>query len=350
MKIKNIKKIDKKYLQCDITTPTENFFIFDESGLGYLIHNSPAIYFGRDEQGNFVLTDKSGFTAKGYDGKPKSAQDLKTMLLNRSRAVDDSRQQFAGNMARLFDQLEKTVDQQFRGFIFADVLFFQQPAVNKQNEYEFTPNTVTYHISQNSDLGKQIGRSSAGIVMHHYNGDPVTDIPKGVDPNKGVLLIAQVTATGTAEVDTQAVDRARQYVEAHSSAIDSLLDDSKLAAAKVSDFKAILYRYVNSQVTTKDFSKLDQRFEDWLASSSVSANKQAKILAFRQENPNGFRAVFETLAMIQQVKDQIISQLDQQNPIKQSINGKPGGEGYVKGQIKLVPRARFTAVNREKHQ
>ena len=30
---------------------------------------SPALIFGRDEQGEFVFTDKSGFGAKGYDGK-----------------------------------------------------------------------------------------------------------------------------------------------------------------------------------------------------------------------------------------------------------------------------------------
>ena len=30
---------------------------------------SPAIIFGRNENGEFILTDKSGFTAKGYDGR-----------------------------------------------------------------------------------------------------------------------------------------------------------------------------------------------------------------------------------------------------------------------------------------
>ena len=30
---------------------------------------SPAIVFGRDENGDFILTDKNGYVAKGYDGK-----------------------------------------------------------------------------------------------------------------------------------------------------------------------------------------------------------------------------------------------------------------------------------------
>ena len=45
---------------------------------------SPAIIFGRTADGEFVLTDKSGFGAKGYDGKSKSGEDLEQMFLNRS--------------------------------------------------------------------------------------------------------------------------------------------------------------------------------------------------------------------------------------------------------------------------
>ena len=40
---------------------------------------SPAVIFGRDEKGDFVFTDKSGFVAKGYDGKAKSADDIEKM-------------------------------------------------------------------------------------------------------------------------------------------------------------------------------------------------------------------------------------------------------------------------------
>ena len=44
----------------------------------------PAVIFGRNTNGDFVLTDKSGFSAKGYDGKPTSADDLENMLGQRS--------------------------------------------------------------------------------------------------------------------------------------------------------------------------------------------------------------------------------------------------------------------------
>jgi hypothetical protein len=310
---------------------------------------SPAVYFGRDETGEFILTDKSGYTAKGYDGKTKSPEDLQKMLLSRGKEADDSRKAFAQGMGNLFKKLEGIVDPKFRGFIFADVLFFEQPSLNKDGEYEFTPNTVTYHIPKDSDLGKRIAKSNAGIVMHQHDGEPIMGKVPGIDMDGTVFAVSHVSITKPPRVDTTAIEQARSFVAKNAAAVDSLLDDAKLAAAKMSDFKAVLYKFVNSQVTTRDFSNLDKRFEQWLVGSGVSAPKQAKIMELRKSMPLAFIAIFDTLEMIMKVKDQIIDELDQQSPIKQSIGGKPGGEGYIKGDIKLVPRAKFTAANVEKH-
>ena len=54
---------------------------------------------------------------------------------------------------------------------------------------------------------------------------------------------------------------------------------------------------------------------------------------------------------IMQVKDSIIQQLDtSQGDVQATVNGKPGGEGYVlntaQGNIKLVKRSGFTRANR----
>lgn len=310
---------------------------------------SPAIYFGRTESGEFVLTDKSGFTAKGYDGLTKSPQDLQNMLLNRGKEVDDSRKAFAGQMAQLFKKLEAITSPEFRGFIFADVLFFNKPKVNEQSEFEFTPNTVTYHIPVESDLGKRIANSQAGIVMHRHDNEPIMGEVPGIEMNGSVFAVSHVSITKPPKVDVTKINQVRQFVAKHAKAIDAILDDEKLAAMKMSDLKNTLYKFVNSQVTTRNFSNLDARFDKWLPSSGVSAPKQAKIANMKQESPGVFAAIFDTLEMIMQVKDEIINDLDMSNPIKQSIGGQPGGEGYIKGDIKLVPRAKFTAANVEKH-
>ena len=56
------------------------------------------------DSGNFVFTDKSGFVAKGYDGKSQSGDDVEKMLLSRGKGQEksDSYKQFAGNMKQAF--------------------------------------------------------------------------------------------------------------------------------------------------------------------------------------------------------------------------------------------------------
>lgn len=316
---------------------------------------SPAMYFGRNENGEFVLTDKSGYMAKGYDGKVTSANDLKSMLLNRGKeAPDDSRKQFANAMAGLWSKFESAVSPNVRGFFFGDLLYQNTPPKNKDNEFVFTPNVVTYEIPADSELGQKIAKTSAGIVLHTFtdltgNTLPIKGPVKGLDQSGQVLMVGPTTVSQVPRVDTGKIDHARNFVLKNATLIDTLLDDTKLVSDKLSDFKAILYNFVNQQVSSRNFSNLDARFENWITGSKVSANKQAKISELRKAQPAAFVAIFDTLELIMQVKDEIIDELDQSSPIKSKVNGNPGGEGYVKGDIKLVPRAKFSAANIEKH-
>lgn len=309
---------------------------------------SPAIYFGRDEGGEFFLTDKSGYLAKGYDGKSKSPEALKAMLGGRSKEPDEKRQQFIGEMGDLFPKIEQIVDKKFRGVIFADVLFYRTPPKNDQGEFEFTPNVVTYSIPEDSELGKEIAASDAGLVMHKYNDSPITGDVPGIDKNAGTFVIHHIQITTPPKIDMTIVNKARGILNLNKMAIDSLLDDAKLAANKLTDFKATLYKFVNSQVDTGNLSGLNQKFDQWLAGSGVSGPKQEKIKKLRQEQPKGFEAIFAAWEAIMQAKDAVIADIDQSSPVKQSVNGKPGGEGYIVGDIKLVPRLHFTMANRAK--
>ena len=64
---------------------------------------SPAIVFGRDENGQVILTDKSGFDAKGYNGRATSGEELERMFLSRVKTeADDARRAFAANMKKEF--------------------------------------------------------------------------------------------------------------------------------------------------------------------------------------------------------------------------------------------------------
>jgi len=319
---------------------------------------SPAVIFGRDEQGNFVFTDKSGFTAKGYDGKSKSADDLRDMFLNRSGGKNRDNPgyvAFANKMAAAYDDFERAVDPNFRGYLKGDMLYFETPP-EKNGQYVFKPNVVTYAVDTDSDIGRRIGTSTAGIVIHRLvdesgaeralAGNEIETIMQGNE----VLVLPPVTAQEPPQIDDSAIKELQSIVSKNGAAIDAILNKEMLVQNKVSDLADIFYTYLNSKVDT-GLTDLAKGFVPWLKQSKVSPAKQQKIVDIINSNVNGFNAIWQLVAGVMRVKDDIIRQLESQNaPIKSSINGQAGGEGYVlahpEGDIKLVSREFFTKANR----
>jgi hypothetical protein len=316
---------------------------------------SPAVIFGRDEAGNFVLTDKSGFTAKGYDGKSKSSEDLKNMFLNRSGGKNRENPgyvEFANKMSGIFDAYERATPKDFRGYFKGDLLYFNTPAL-KNSEFVFKPNIVEYRVDAASDLGKKIAKSKSAIVIHRQVSEDGTEGPlqdSDIFLGEEVLVVPPVTAQVAPKVDKTGIKKLQSVIAKDSAAIDNLLNPATLTDQKMKDLPEIFYTYTNSKVDT-GLENLGKDFTQWLQSSKVSPIKQKKVLEYIQQHSKGFAALWEVVTTIQQVKDDIISQLDKQDiPVKQSMAGQEGGEGYVlahpEGDIKLVPRQTFTRINR----
>ena len=317
---------------------------------------SPAIIFGRDENGQFVLTDKSGFGAKGYDGKSKSGEELEQMFLNRSGGKNRENPgyvAFAGNMRSIFDLYERATPKDFRGFLKGDLLYYTTPPV-KNNNYVFKPNIVEYAVDVDSDLGKRIGQSKTGVVVHRLvdvEGNE-TEVPKGIDfQGNDVLIFPSVTVERAPEIEDDSINQLKADVAKNAGAIDKLLDSAALTQLKISDFANVLYAYTNSKVDT-GLEDLGADFFDWMARSKLSASKQKNIATHIQNNQAGFNAIWQVVSGIMRIKDDVIRQFDSHNQtVKSSIPGHgEGGEGYVlahpQGDVKLVPREYFTRANR----
>lgn len=315
---------------------------------------SPAVIFGRDAEGKFVFTDKSGFSAKGYDGKSQSGDDLEQMLLGRGKGGEksDSYKSFAGNMKDVFDAFEKAVPAKHRGYFKGDMLYFNTPDTIDET-LSFKPNIVTYTVQTDSDIGKKIARSKTGVVIHRVvdqNGNEGPLLQTVPFQGTEVLVLPPVTVVDAPNVDMSSIKEVSGIVSNNANDIDNLLNKEKLTAMKVSDFANILYTYTNSKVDT-GLDSLGKDFVQWLSGSKVSKNKQAKIIEYIKTNIKAFNALWQTVNGIMRVKDDIITQLENQPAdVKASTGGKPGGEGYVladpQGDIKLVNRAGFSAANR----
>jgi hypothetical protein len=324
---------------------------------------SPAIIFGRDANGEFILSDKSGFVAKGYDGKNKTGDAIQKMFMARPGAKNDPEGygQLASNMKDIFDEYQKAMPKDFRGFLQGDLLYFNTPELI-DGKFVFTPNIVTYKVDANSDLGKKIAQSKTGVVVHKiidFDGNVSVVPPNFEMQGTEVLIFPSVTVSKPASIDDEDINSVKALVSKHAQAIDTLLDSGKLLELKMKDLPTIFYTYLNSKVDT-GLEALGDDFMQWMQGSKISAVKQKRIAEHLSANAQGFNAMWAIITGIMQIKDKIIGQFDSHDadvtaeigkhgPVDSTAHGQ-GGEGYVlthpQGDIKLVPRAYFTKANR----
>ena len=321
---------------------------------------SPAVIFGRNDDGDFVFTDKSGFTAKGYDGKAKSADDVETMFKNRPGYAKNPEGYgvLIDNMKGAYIAFEKATPKDYRGFFKGDMLYFNKPMA-EGGDYVFKPNIVEYRVKQDSDLGKKIGASTAGIVIHREVSADGTEGPlQNGDIFQGdeVLVVPPVTVSNAPSIDDTSVKELKAIISKDAAAMDTLLDQNTLIQLKLKKLSEVFYSYMNSKVDT-GLDNLGGDFLDWVqARNQLSDAAKKKIAEYIVNHQQGFNALWEVVAKIQQVKDDVITQLDNQPgaAVRQSMSSNDdsvdGGEGYViahpDGDIKLVPRKTFSKYNR----
>ena len=78
-----------------------------------------------------------------------------------------------------------------QGVLQGDLLYQTTPSVimlEGQRNYSFRPNTITYTIPVDSELGERVGRSKLGIVFHtEYTGRTMQDLAAGFGANVSKL-------------------------------------------------------------------------------------------------------------------------------------------------------------------
>ena len=316
---------------------------------------SPAVIFGRNENGEFVLTDKSGFSAKGYDGKVTSKEEMSSMFLRRGKeAPDANRKAFVKKMTNIWDIYEQATPENFRGYVHGDLLYFTTPGVD-DGHYEFTPNIVTYRVKQKSDIGKQIAQSQSGVVLHaKIELDGSKSKVDASELNAGRLLIMPpVTVTQAPKVEADNLDKVTAFARQNASKIDSLLEDEFLKSNKLGSFKQALYKYVNTMTKARKLDNLVSDWGQWLANEKMSEPMRERMANHVNNNADGMKALFTVITNLMTVKNDIIGQLDSaEADVEAYTAGERGGEGYVIGQgdSKLVNRSGFSAANMSKER
>ena len=302
----------------------------------------PAIIWGRKPTGEFVLTDKSGFLAKGYDGLATSPDQLARIQNMRS----GERGELIGIYAQLWPMLEAATPANFKGYVQGDLLYTATPP-EQAGAYVFRPNFIEYRIPAESKLGQAIGNSEVGIAVHTRYADPGSNaVPiKHVkfNPHPGLLLIEPTVKDIKNVTPSRKLERElRSVVAQNGAAIDSLFNPAELRAAGITDLPQLCKRYINSRIDT-NYDNLLSDFGPWLQ-KSVTPRKYNNIVEYLQSprsNLDGISAAFTSFLLLHEIKTDMLNQLDRQ---------QPGQEGWViasdAGRAKLVNRFGFSAGNR----
>ena len=313
----------------------------------------PAVIFGRKpDTGEFVLTDGSGFEAKGYDGLATSPKMMAQIQSTRKGERGELVQLYAD----LWPQLEAATPTNFRGYVQGDLLYDpQHPWEEQAGNLVFKPNTVQYRIPAKSALGQRIRNSATGIAMHTMyadQGEPKQPLSRvSFNEVPGLFLIEPIYGKGITPQDpAQAKGQAalikqiKQIRNSKGAAIDTLFNPAELRAMQITDLAKLCVDYINFRIKqpSGNFDNLLAGFGDWLQ-TKVTPKKFGNIVEYLKSpasNTEGLAAAFTLFILLHDLKLDILRNLDLKDP---------GHEGWVMatpaGYGKAVNRFDFTARN-----
>lgn len=318
---------------------------------------NPQIYWGRERPGGpLILAGHNGWSKGAVTDSPEAVQDFIANKSGSPRTPEEkaARDEFAAKFASLYDYFDRATPSNFQGFVYADGLFLDRPTI-KDGVYTFCPNPKSqtcYHVRADSELGRRIARADIMVVGHAYfpefglpdsNQEPMSDFSK-FDGDPRLIVLGPIYNQKPVKVNTAAIDRVEEFVRSNSRVIDAFLE----GAPGLSDLKNIIYTYVNQTAKAKRLDQLSAKdFAQWLTTSKVSQPKQAKILDLDSQNRGALDSIFTLVKMIQDMKDNVIDQIEGEQGDIWDTNG----EGRVRyadpatkqfGNVKLVPRKRWT--------
>jgi hypothetical protein len=313
---------------------------------------SPAVIFGRNDAGEFVLTDKAGATAVGYNGLATSPEMMDQILKQRdasaaAKGKASDRTQLSKIYQDIWPYFEAAVPKNFRGYMKGDLLYFpERPYVEDAGNLVFQPNIhggIQYRIPVNSPLGQEIARSQVGIAVHTYMEDPNAAEQFIGDPESKLKKVPGLMLTGATDknlqnlkVNRQAMSELSSYARGENAqALQGLLNPAELRAAQITDLPALMEKFIHSLKGTDYSGATPQAFGQWLQ-TNVNPRKYNNIVEYLQSprsNILGMSVAFAIWNKLHELKQDLQRQLDVQ---------RPGQEGWVfstpAGRAKLVSR------------
>ena len=301
----------------------------------------------------------------------------------------DIRRNHGGELAnKLAIALRELAKLKISGILQGDFLFsksdLKTAKIDGENMITFTPNTITYAVPVNSDIGKRIRRARMGIVFHtSYSGKKMKDLKAGFGTVSGRSGISSVFLADAAYRD---VSGSAKLTKAELSTFDARLRMAEGSLSKagpmldtmnVSDPLSIGFRlktffnhYIrNTQGNMAKVKTLVDMFRDYyenVLQTEINARKTdsgkkkykdilEKNLKLIDRNKQALYFAIASHVTLQNAKNFLVSKLGEIQSIGHFLRTPTGykvtaPEGFVAvdrgaGAVKLVDRLEFSRAN-----
>ena len=344
-------------------------------GLTVKWDGAPAIFVGTDPaDGKFFVGTKGVFSQTGK--LVKTPQDL-------------DRYGYEGNLrAKLALVLQLLPKLGIKGVVQGDLMYtkddLQDGEIDGRDSFIFQPNTITYAVPKDSDLGKRIAQSQMGIIFHtSYEGDNMADMQAsfGVDIS-GYNKTSDVwfddatykDLSGQASLTPQENKQLMIGVNDTAKAMKS----ANFEAVNNNEYKELFMQYINARIRRGETQTTDpdlfvKDFTDWYngkitneisklknqdPESPAVKRRTEKIKAqnkFITDNMTGIASALAVYKDIIALKNMLINKLNKVDTIQTLLRTDKGyevvnPEGFVaigteNGAVKLVDRMEFSKNN-----
>lgn len=301
---------------------------------------NPTVYWGREPDGTYRMVGKNNWGRE--EGKSNSPEDLKQFIMSRGKG-EDWREKFASDMAALWPIFEAATPKDFRGYVYGDILFHPgKPYQGADGRISFTPNQTTYSVSAASQVGRELSKAKVAVAAHKvfgFFGDKSGedfDQPELFAANPQLKVFGLTTVSARPAVGADNLARIQSMAK-NQSKINALL----APVTGMGYLQSEIYTFVNGQSKAKQLDAINT--DAFMAFVQKTPAKATKIAQHSERHPGVMDLLFSLVKEIMAAKDEVIRELDAaEGDITATTDGKPGGEGYVAGGSKLVPRDRWT--------
>ena len=340
---------------------------------------APAIICGIDpSDSKFFIGTKSVF-AKGEPKRCKNAADIDKWYSAQPELA-----------TKLLSALQHLPKLGIGGVIQGDLMFTEGDvstvSINDEDCYVFTPNTITYAVPVDSNLGKRIAKAKLGIIFHtSYEGTSLETMKANYGVNVGSLHqtsavwfddatykdytgIASLTPSENASIQKQIASATATMEKIGQARFDIILNNKDFARS----IKPFINQMVRQGEQVGEPMQFLQKFVDYyndelmkgiedLTGGIAGRAAQARLVKIKEkeqwvaDNANNLLVILATYKRVIELKHALMRKLQQVDSIGTFQKTNDGykvtaPEGFVAighdgGAIKLVDRLEFSRTN-----